>query len=456
MLTRVFNAKSVAVVGASSNPAKLGHIVLNNIISGGYRGRVYPVNTREESILGLRCYPNLTVIPDTLDLAIVAIPSAAVPSVLEDAGQKGIAGAVVISGGFREIGRSDLEASLVETARKTGVRILGPNCQGFSYLPNNLCASWPLLTKPGEMAIISQSGTVGATLCTWAEAENLGVSCCVALGNKCDVDEIDVIRFLVADGKTKVIAIYTEGLKEGKRFMEVAREVTPSIPMVILRAGRTIRGRQAAQSHTKSLAGRYEVFSGFAQYAGIRNVTTLQDLYDQTKGLGLVRRPRGKRMLIITSSGGCGVLASDTVDEAGLSMSSLPPEIAMRLKDELPPHCVVNNPFDLTGDANADMYEKVVRATSDCGAVDAYCLIFGDPLPNVADMVIRLENEITQPIVVAFLGGGEIEKKERQIFSKVRIPVFDTPERAVWALAACADQHELQSLRGTERGAIEA
>ena len=388
-LERVFNARCVAVVGASSNPLKLGHTILSNILAGGYRGSIYPVNLREETVLGIKSYPTVSDIPGIVDLVVVVVPNVAVPEVIEAAGKKGAAGAVVISGGFREIGRTDLESSLIKTAKETGIRIIGPNCQGFSYLPNNLCSSWPLLKSSGEIAIISQSGTVGAALGAWAEAQNLGVSCCISLGNRCDVDEVDVIRFLASDGRTKVIAIYTEGLKEGRRFMEVAKELTSTIPIVILRAGRTSRGRQAAQSHTKSLAGRYEVFSGFAQDAGLTKVTTLEALCEQMKALGLIKRPHGKRMLIITSSGGCGVLASDTIDEAGLQLAHLPQETVEQLKRELPPQCVTGNPFDLTGDANSAMYERIIHATSDCGEVDAYCLVFGDPLPDVANMVIK-------------------------------------------------------------------
>src|SRR4030042_2331292 len=230
-IDKIFKAKSITVVGASSNPEKTGHIIMKNIIDGGFKGQIYPINPKSSEILGLRCYTSLAEIPvSKIDLVIIVVPANFVPKVIEDAAKKQVACAVVISGGFREAGNEGLEASVVETAKKYGIRFIGPNCQGITYTSNNLCAAWPLMKSKGNMAIISQSGTVGAAFAGWAEEDGLGVSSFVSLGNKSDIDEIDLIKYFSFDQSTKVIGIYLEGVKNGQTFMQVRRTVVRKKP----------------------------------------------------------------------------------------------------------------------------------------------------------------------------------------------------------------------------------
>jgi len=433
-LESVFNAQSVAVVGASTNPEKTGHEILRNIVDGGYQGKVYPINPKAEEILGLSCYPSIAEIGKPVDLVVIVVPSRFVPEVIEEAGKNGAKGAVIISGGFSEIGNDELESQVVKTAEKYGVRIIGPNCQGFNYTPNKLCASWPLITKPGSIAIISQSGTVGATLEMWAEEEQIGLSGFVALGNKSDINEIDLIDFFKDDPTTNVISLYIEGVRDGKRFMEIVREARKKKPIVVLKPGKTEKGMQAVQSHTHSIAGKDEIFNAVCKQTGITRAKNIDELYDFSKGMGFMRKPKGNRLLVLTSSGGSGILATDMAEENGIDIAALPEQLKAELKEALPPQCVIANPLDLTGDASAERYQTAAEIALKEPSIDSILLIFGDPIPRAAQVVRELRDKTDKEIIVAYLGGGSVEKDEKIIMHQHGIPVFPTPERAVGAL----------------------
>lgn len=432
----MFYANSVAVVGASKDPKKLGYTVLKNMIDGGYKGEIYPINPKLDEILGIKAYPGLLNVEGEVDLAVVIVPAKAVASVMEDAGKKGIKNAIIISGGFRETGEEGeaLERQVLEVARKYGIRILGPNCQGINYTYNSLCASWPLITRRGPMAIISQSGTVGAAFEGWAEDEGIGFSAFVSLGNKADIDELDLIEFFARDESTKVIALYIEGVRDGKKFIEVARNARK--PVVVLKPGKTEKARQAVQSHTKSIAVRDEIFSAACKQAGMKRADNLLELYDCSKALGFLSRLRGRNVLIVTSSGGSGILATDMLESYGFRVIDSKPEFKAKLRSMLPAHCIVDNPIDLTGDANAEMYEKVLEASIGEEAIDAFLVIFGDPIAGSCEAIDRIRRKTEKPVVVCYLGGGEIEKIESRKMHGLGIPVFPTPERAVSAFKA--------------------
>lgn len=436
-LDRIFKAESIAVVGASANPEKTGHIIMKNIIDGGFKGRIYPINPKSSEILGLRCYTSIVEIPvNKIDLVIIVVPAKFVPKVLEDAAKKQVACAVVISGGFREAGNDDLEASVVETAKKYGVRFIGPNCQGVTYTPHNLCAAWPLMKAKGNMTIISQSGTVAAAFAGWAEEDNLGLSSFISLGNKSDIDEIDLIKYFSLDNSTKVIGIYLEGVKDGQAFMKVSRKIVSKKPIVAIRPGRTKKGSIAAQSHTKSIAGDYKIFDAACKQVGIVKADTVYELYDFSKILSLCKVPKGNRCLIITSSGGSGILATDIAERNGVDILNLKEETKTALSDILPPHCIIGNPLDLTGDTNAERYYEVVKKLKSADYIDIVLLIFGDPIPNAADFAKRMKEEVSQEIVACYVGGGDIQEKEILNLHKAGIPTFPTPERAMRAIFA--------------------
>ncbi len=426
-LQAIFHPRSVAVIGASTAPEKLGYQIFKNILDAGFPGTAYPINPKAADILGRPCYAAVEAIPNQVDLAVIIIPAQLVANTIRQCGRQGVKGAIVISGGFSETGPDGevLQRELLQAAEEAKVAVIGPNCQGVNNPHHPLCASWPLLTRRGRIAIISQSGTVGAALMDWASQEELGVSAFVSLGNRADVDEADLIHYFAQDPHSETITIYMEGVKDAPKFLEAARQCQK--PLVILKAGRTPKGRKAAESHTRSLAGRDEVYEGVFRQLGIHRASDLEQLYDFSKVLSYLGQPRGRRLLIVTSSGGSGILATDMAEITGLDVAPLPEAMGQRLRDVLPKHCIVANPLDLTGDATAQMYREVVEAAA--SHFDIVALIFGDPIPGASEIVGRGPLQL-----VIYLGGAEVERQERLLFHRKGLPVFPTPERGIRAL----------------------
>jgi len=433
-LDLIFNARSVAIVGASSNPEKLGYEILNNLINMGYEGPIYPINPKADEVLGLKAYPSLSDVGKPIDAIAVIVPGKFAPGVIEEAGGLGVKGAVVISGGFREIGNDELEAAMVTAAHEGGVGIIGPNCQGINYPANKLCISWPLIKRQGGLALISQSGTIAAALGDRADKEDIGISGLVALGNRCDIDESDLINFFGADPSTEVIAVYIEGIKDGGKFIEVGSRVAKEKPVLVLKGGRTERGRKAAESHTKSIAGRGEIFDAALRKVGFEKVESIDELYDCAKVLAVEKKRPGKRVQVITSSGGSAIVAVDVLQELGLDATPLSDAAAARMKEVLPSHCVVGNPLDLTGDTPAERYKEAVLALAEEEPdIDLYLLIFGDPIPRAMENCLEMKAAVDKPIIACYIGGGEVEEVEFKKMNGARIPTFPTPERAARA-----------------------
>ncbi|MFB3812978.1 MAG: acetate--CoA ligase family protein [Terriglobales bacterium] len=430
-LTPLFLPSRIAVIGASSNPDKLGFQIFRNIKEAGFAGEILPVNPKGETILGIPSVKSASEIPESTDLAVVIIPAKLVPGTILQLGERKVKSAIVITGGFAESGAEGaaLQQEMAANAARTGVRVVGPNCQGVNYPYHGLCASWPLLTRRGDLAIVSQSGTVGAALMDWSSLDGLGFSAFVSMGNRADVDEADLISFFAHDPNTKVIALYLEGVKNADRFLAAIDECKK--PIVILKPGRTERGRKAAESHTRSLAGRDEIYDAIFRQHRVHRASTLEELYDFAKALAYVPPPQGPRTLIVTSSGGSAVIATDVLEEEGLRVTPLPPALAQRLREFLPAHFIVGNPLDLTGDANAEYYRRVIEAAAD--DYDVVMTIFGDPIPGVSEVLHPGKCEL-----VAFLGGADVEREERARIHARKIAVFPTPERAARAIACHA------------------
>ncbi len=435
MLRKMFYPESVAVIGASADPRKLGHTILKNIIDGGFSGKIYPINPKGGEILGLKVYQSIIDVQDDVDLAVIIIPAKLVPGVMEELGKKGVKAAVIITGGFREAGNEELEEQMLEIAKRNGIRVIGPNCQGINNTHHQLCASWPLITLKGRIAIASQSGTVAAALAQWSQNDGIGFSTFVSLGNKSDVDEVDIIQFFSEDENTAVIALYVEGVKDGRRFIEAAKRCKK--PIVVLKPGVTERGAKAVESHTKSMAGKDVVFEAACRQSGVVRAKNLEELYDFAKAFAYLKTFGGERVLIITSSGGSGILAIDVLESNGLNVFETDEKLKAKLRELVPAHAILDNPIDLTGDATAEMYLNVFKASFDYA--DAFLLIFGDPIEGAANAVIEI-SEIAKKegktVVVSFLGGGEIEREEVAKMHKHGIPVFPTPERAAKVLVA--------------------
>lgn len=430
-LTPLFRPDRIAVIGASANPEKMGFQIFRNILDAGFSGEVVPVNPKGEVILGLPSVRSASEIPEGTDLAVVIIPAKLVPAMMLQLGERKVRSAIVITGGFAESGEEGaaLQEELVGNARRNGIRVIGPNCQGVNYPYHGLCASWPLITRRGEIAIVSQSGTVGAALIDWASEDRIGFSAFVSMGNRADVDEADLIAYFADDPNVKVVALYIEGVKDAGKFLSAVRKCRK--PIVIFKAGRTEQGRKAAESHTRSLAGKDEIYDAAFRQFGVHRASTLEELYDFSKALAYLPTPAGPNMLIVTSSGGSAIIATDVAEEEGFRVSSLPPELADRLREILPAHCIVGNPLDLTGDTDAQRYRKVLAAAE--GHYDVVMTIFGDPIPGASEVIRPGKCDL-----VCYLGGADVEREERGKMHEKKIAVFPTPERAVKALSCYA------------------
>jgi len=429
-LQAIFRPKSVAVIGASTAPGKLGHDILANLKNGGFPGPLYPINPKAEEILSLKVYKSITETPAPAELAVVVIPAKIVAGTLEQCAAAGVKAAIVITGGFAEAGPDGerLQEELAQVVRRTGLRVVGPNCQGVNMPHEHMCASWPLITTKGRIAFASQSGTVGAAFLDLAAAEGLGVSGFVSLGNRVDVDEAEVISYFNQDPHSQVIALYLEGVKRATYFLDALREAEK--PVVILKAGRTAQGSRAAESHTKSMAGADAVYDALFRKYRVYRADTLEELFDFAKALAYLPQPKGRRLMITTSSGGAAILAIDEAEKRGLEVPEPNPILKERLREMLPAHCAVGNPVDLTGDAisSPQLYRQVMDKTRD--DYDTQVVIFGDPIPRAAEQVTPGASEL-----VIFLGGAEVEREERQKLYAKGVPVFSTPERGVKALA---------------------
>jgi acetyltransferase len=423
-----FHPASIAVIGASESPGKYGHEILKNLVEGGFPGALYPINPKSERILGLTCFRNVKDIPDSVDLAVLIIPARLVPQVIQDCGEKGVKGAIIISGGFSEAGPEgeELQKQVASVAAQYGVRLLGPNCQGVNNPYHPMCATWPLLTHKGAVAVISQSGTIGAAMLDWFSLDELGVSSFAGLGNRADLDEIDLIQYFEDDPNTRVIAVYIEGVKDADRFRKVLESL--SKPLVVLKSGRTSRGRVAAESHTKSLAGTDAIYSSLFRHYGVCRAETTQEFFDFAKGFAYLKPPAGNSILFITTSGGSAILATDAAEQEGLQVAPLPRELADKLEGIVPGHAIRANPLDLTGDATARMFQEVIELARPY--YDTLCVIFGDPIVDGSQAVTPGANEL-----IVYLGGAEVERSEKLKMHHRGIPVFPTPERAIRTLA---------------------
>jgi acyl-CoA synthetase (NDP forming) len=430
--------KSLAVIGASTSPDKLGYEILKNILDSGFKGPVYPINPKADVILDLPCHKSVKDIADAPDLAVIIIPARFVPQAVQECGVAGIKGAVIITGGFSEAGDEGetLQNQVIETAQKYGGRIIGPNCQGVNNPHHPLCASWPLLTCRGKISLISQSGTVGAAMMDWLSEDKLGTSGFVSMGNRADVDEADLIAYFNQDENTDVIAAYIEGIKRPRQFIQAVKELQK--PLVVLKSGRTPKGKVAAESHTKALAGADAIYDALFAGHNICRAYTIEEFYDFSKALAYLKPPKGNRILFITTSGGAAILATDQAEQEGLDVSPLPQAAVEAVTPLIPAHAIKANPIDLTGDADAKMFGDVIAVTR--RYYDTLGIIFGDPVEDASRVVTPGANEL-----IIFLGGADVERFERERMHLKGIPVFPTPERGIKALARVLERNVLDA-----------
>ena len=442
MLDTFFHPKSVAVIGASRDPEKLGYAVLANLKEGGYQGHLYPINPRAGEILGLPAYPSVLDIPDPVDLAVVVIPYRFVPAVLEQCGQKGIPAVVVISAGFREAGREGLEREreLVEIAHKYDLRLIGPNCLGVIDTSTPLNATFAAGMPPaGPIAFMSQSGALGTAVLDIAMAGRIGFSRFASLGNKADVSEIDLLEAWGDDPASRVILIYVEGLPDGQKFMQVARKVTRNKPVVAIKSGVTKSGSRAVSSHTGSLAGSEAAYKAAFQQAGVIRAPSMEALFDYARAFAYQPLLPGDRIGIVTNAGGPGILATDALEHANLEIPRLARETVEALEDYLPGAASAANPVDVLGDALADRYEHAIRLVLADPNVDGLIVIVTPQamteIEQTAHAVGQMAQETDKPILGCFMGEARIEAGIK-VLRQYGVPNYPFPERAAAALAA--------------------
>jgi len=429
-----FNPSGVALLGASSHPGKLSYGILRNMLSYGYRGHVYPVNPKAESILGLRCYADIRQVPDPVDLAVIIVPAPAVPDVLEASGERGIRAAIIISGGFKEVGAEGaaLERRCLEIARRYQMRLIGPNCVGTLDLYSGLNTTFIQgVPAKGGIGFISQSGAVGGGVIDFWREKGIGFANFTSLGNEADLTETDLIEYLADEPNTRVIVAYVESIRDGQRFMQVAREVTRHKPIVMLKAGRTEAGARAVSSHTGSLAGANEAYHAAFLQSGVIEVDSVSQLFEVAMALDTQPLPAGRRVAIITNAGGPAALASDSLANHGLQLAALSPETRQALRQALNPAAQVDNPVDMLGGAEPPDYAFALSQTLSDPEVDAaITILVPQALVNPADVaqsIIASAAGKKKPLLTCFMGDYSIVQA-RQILHEAGIPMYQFPE----------------------------
>ncbi len=444
-----FRPRSVAVIGASHHPGKIGYQILKNIVDFGYSGRVYPVNPKGGEILGFRVYRSVEEVPDDVDLAVVAVPAKLVPEVLESCGRKGVKGVAVISSGFKEVGNEELEERIVEIAKKYGFRILGPNIFGVAYTPAQLNATFgPSQVRSGKIALISQSGALGIALMGWTQTEGIGLSAIVSVGNKADVSDEDLLDFFAKDENTRVIVIYMEGVHDGRAFMAAVRR-NPK-PIIVIKAGRSKRGAQAASSHTGSLAGSDLVYDGVFHQVGIIRARSVRDAFGLSRALAELPEPRGENTVIITNGGGIGVLATDAAEAENVKLYD--GEDLARFREAMPPFGSFKNPVDITGMADPSMYLKAIQIAQENPNIHAISVLYCetavcDPV-ELAEGIKRVYDG-RKPLVIAMVGGEKTDDAISRL-NDAGIPAYDSPEDAIRAIAGLYAWKRMKKKRRSE------
>ncbi|MFA7149682.1 MAG: acetate--CoA ligase family protein [Candidatus Methanomethylophilaceae archaeon] len=436
-----FHPYSVAVIGASADASKVGGMILRNLISSGYSGDVYPVNIKGGTIQGLQAYTSVDLIKKGVDLAVISLKPQFVLGEIDKLGKKGTRNVIIITAGFKEEGTQgrEMENSILETAKKYGMRVIGPNCFGIMDTSENLNTTFSsLFPIRGNMALISQSGAVGATMLDWSLQSNIGISKFVSLGNKMDVTESELLAYLKDDTATKVIGLYSESISDGSAFVRSAEALKGKKPMVILKAGRTSAGSKAASSHTGALAGVDSVYDILFRKLNIVRVNDLDEFFDALSVFSLCDEMKNDGIVIVSNAGGLGVMAADAcASNRYISVAELSRGTIERIRDEIPTAASVANPIDLRGDAKSDYFGKAIRIASEDPRVGGI-VVLSSPLDtidldSVADTLIDIKGSVGVPIVVSFAGGAVCERAASVLRSK-GIPTFSSPERAVGAL----------------------
>jgi len=438
-LEEFFSPKSVAVIGANRTPEKLGYTILENL-KISFKGKIYPINPNTAELLGLSAYPSVLDVKEPIDLAIIVVPAEIVKKVTEECIKKKIKAIIIISSGFSEIGEKERELELKNLLKGRITRVLGPNCLGvykkdldMIFLPRNRLKRPP----EGSISFITQSGAFGSILLDMMANDGVGVSKFISIGNKIDVDEIELIRYLENDLSTRCIAIYLESVINGEEFIKVAKKVTKKKPIVCFKAGKTEKGSEAVLSHTGALAGSAEIYSAAFKQAGIIEAKTSEEIFDFAKVLANQSVLKNNKIAVVTDGGGFGIVATDAAIEYGLELPSLTEESVKALKEFLPKYAITKNPIDITGDATVERYKKTLEIVLKDKNISGVVCIALMQIPTLTDEIVDVIRDCKvfgKPIAVCSAGGQYILERNRKL-EAFGIPVYPTPERAVKALA---------------------
>jgi acetyltransferase len=442
MLQHFFNPSSVAVVGASQNPHKIGYEILENIIQYKYGGAVYPINPKADEILGHKAYPDLVSVPGNIDLAVIVVPSGQVMDVIEQCGEKGVDSVVIITAGFKEMGPegSHLEEALAARVKALGIRVVGPNCLGIIDTGSSLNASFAEgMPIPGHIGFFSQSGAMCVAILDWALGQNVGFSRFVSLGNKMDISEVEVMLSMERDANTRVILGYSESIDDGPNFMKAARRVCQTKPIIIIKSGTTGAGAKAASSHTGALAGSDHAYTAAFKQSGVIRAKSMQDLFGYAMAFATQPLPKGPSVAIITNSGGPGILAADACDRSSLHLTPIRKETADRLREFLPPAASFYNPVDIIGDATEERYEKTLEVILHDDMLHSVLILLSPTAAvdaeAVAYSIVKLAKNADKPIITVFMGEKGV-RRARRVLRDHSIPSYQYPEDAISALDA--------------------
>ncbi len=454
----IFRPRSVAVVGASANPEKLGSHVMRSLTEGKYPGRIYPVNPGKSEILGIKTYPSLLQIPEPVDLSIIVLPAEQVLKIIIECKEKGVAGIVLITAGFKEIEdkRGEiLQGEIRELASQFGIKVIGPNTFGIVNLHLPINASFTpefSFVQKGGISFVSQSGGMSHLTAFLSMKEQVGMSKIVGLGNRCNVDFAEMAEYLEEDPDTKVIAMYMEGIDHPRRLVEVAKGLNREKAMIVYKVGRSHTGDSASQFHTGSLAGKHEVYEGAFKQAGILTVRSSEELLDTAKALDISPMPGGNRIAVLSGQAGPGMAACDVCETDGLSLSPFSSEVQKRIEELLPPLAIRTNPVDM-GPAwyDSQAIKGIVRAVLEDRNIDAIilCIMFASAnraaVGTLSDLLIQREKD--KPVICCISSPAGIWDEEIKKLEHSGIPNYPTPERAAKALANLVRYQKMQERR---------
>ncbi|MEP1075957.1 bifunctional acetate--CoA ligase family protein/GNAT family N-acetyltransferase [Leptolyngbya sp. PL-A3] len=444
-LDAIFAPKAIAVIGASERPNSVGRTLLWNLVSTSFGGTVYPVNPKRNSVLGIRAYPNIAAIPEQVDLAVIATPAPTVPSVIQECGEAGVKGTIIISAGFKETGAAgiELERQVMEQIRRYKMRLIGPNCLGVMNPISGLNATFASsMARPGTVGFISQSGALCTAILDWSFRENVGFSAFVSIGSMLDVSWGDLIHYLGNDPNTESIVIYMESIGDARSFLSAAREVALTKPIIVLKAGRTEAAAKAAASHTGALAGSEAVLEAAFRRCGVLSVNRISDLFDLAEVLAKQPRPKGPKLTIITNAGGPGVLATDTLIATGGKLAELPQETVDAMSEFLPTHWSHANPIDILGDAEPERYAKALEvAAKDPNSDGLLVILTPQAMTNPTATAAQLKQYVeaaqarpfasrnAKPIIASWMGGDDVTPGEN-LLNDAGIPTYRYPDTA--------------------------